>query len=365
MIVPFTVPLSFPRFVSVSQLLVHLMSRFTHIDALRGIAALMVCWFHMTHGGKLLGKGAAAEISSLGFLGVEAFFVISGFVIPLSMWRTGYRWADFGGFFVKRMLRVHPPFVAACVLALGLNFASSRTPGFAGNVSPHFFQNAAVSLLSDSTYLSGVLGRQWLLVVAWTLFIEVQFYLLAGLLLPVVRLERPRWLAVGLVGLACTAWMVTDSRWLFAYLPYFCLGWAAAWYQMAGSKRVLPWLAMVGVVAVLFAKVSLAAAVAAVASAAFILFWKLRLPRAFAFLGTISFSLYLVHVPLGGRVVNLLGRYGDSGIAIWGIIILATMFSLAAAWLFWRYVENPCHQWSRRWRAGAKQQPEPAVPQGT
>ncbi len=49
------------------------MNRFAHIDALRGIASIMVCWFHMTEGGKRLGSGWAADASSLGFLGVEIF----------------------------------------------------------------------------------------------------------------------------------------------------------------------------------------------------------------------------------------------------------------------------------------------------
>jgi hypothetical protein len=87
-----------------------LMRRLDHIDALRGIAALAVCWFHVTHGGDLLGEGDGKTLSSYGFLGGEVFFVISGCVIPLSMWRANYRWRDFGVFFAKRLFWVHPPF---------------------------------------------------------------------------------------------------------------------------------------------------------------------------------------------------------------------------------------------------------------
>ncbi len=66
------------------------MKRLDHIDVLPGIAAFAVCWFHETHGGDLLGEGNGKTLSSNDFLGGEVFFVISGCVIPLSMWRASY-----------------------------------------------------------------------------------------------------------------------------------------------------------------------------------------------------------------------------------------------------------------------------------
>ncbi len=53
------------------------------VEYLRGVAALGVAWFHMTN---TYGPGFVASFGSLGWLGVDVFFVISGFVIPYSLW---------------------------------------------------------------------------------------------------------------------------------------------------------------------------------------------------------------------------------------------------------------------------------------
>src|SRR5262245_6522000 len=81
------------------------------LDPLRGIAAGGVAWYHLTNlldlpEGWIKGSGAH------GFLGVEIFFVISGFVIPYSMIRGGYRVrSDWGRFIAKRILRLDPPYL--------------------------------------------------------------------------------------------------------------------------------------------------------------------------------------------------------------------------------------------------------------
>lgn len=75
-----------------------------------------------------------------------------------------------------------------------------------------------------------------------------------------------------------------------------------------------------------------------------------RLPRLplLAWLGGISYSLYLVHVPIGGRVVNLAARLSPSPVQQLLICLLATVVSIGAAWLFWRCIESPSHRWSRQ-----------------
>jgi peptidoglycan/LPS O-acetylase OafA/YrhL len=67
-----------------------------------------------------------------------------------------------------------------------------------------------------------------------------------------------------------------------------------------------------------------------------------------AWLGSISYSLYLVHVPIGGRVMNLAGRLP----AAWHgpALVLAVVASLLAAWVFNRLIEAPAQRWSGRFR---------------
>lgn len=57
------------------------------------------------------------------------------------------------------------------------------------------------------------------------------------------------------------------------------------------------------------------------------------------FLGKISYPLYLIHVPIGGRVINLIGRYTDEQWEIWGVFVLALVVSLFSAYAFNKFVE--------------------------
>jgi peptidoglycan/LPS O-acetylase OafA/YrhL len=337
------------------------MQRLGHIDALRGFAAAAVCWYHISQGGNMVPEGPLRWTSSLGHLGVEIFFVISGFVIPLSMWNEGYRWNHFPSFMRRRMLRVHPPFLIASILAIVLNLISMSVPGYAGSLPDPYLPQALVSLALDGTYSSGFLSRPWILVVAWTLAIEVQFYLLAALLVHFMRPERPYLLGSGLLVLSCFAFFLTDTRWIFPYLPFFAAGWGAAWIHVSSSRRILPAAVSAVLLALLLGR-SLPSAAAALASFAFILFWRWKIAAPWKLLGAISYSLYLVHVPVGGRVVNLLSRFADNPAGRWGILALAMIISLVAAWIFWRLVESPLHRLSRRDRKSSDPCPLPSEP---
>jgi peptidoglycan/LPS O-acetylase OafA/YrhL len=102
--------------------------RLAGIDALRGAAALSVAWFHLTN----TFAGASREAGAAGWLGVDCFFVISGFVIPLSLHRAGHGLAQFPAFMAKRLIRIEPPYLASLALVVALQVASSHAPGFAG-----------------------------------------------------------------------------------------------------------------------------------------------------------------------------------------------------------------------------------------
>ncbi len=84
------------------------------LDLLRGLAAVAVCYFHFTHGNPdfLSKTNILYQSGRYGFLGVDVFFVISGFVIPYAMYRGMYRFKNFGTFLLKRVIRIEPPFFA-------------------------------------------------------------------------------------------------------------------------------------------------------------------------------------------------------------------------------------------------------------
>jgi peptidoglycan/LPS O-acetylase OafA/YrhL len=95
---------------------------------LRGIAVLMVCFCHF--GAPLIEGSAFSELFKLfkiyGECGVQVFFVISGFVIPLSMDKGGYRIVKYFTFLYKRVLRLHPPYLFALFLTFAIVVVSNQ-----------------------------------------------------------------------------------------------------------------------------------------------------------------------------------------------------------------------------------------------
>jgi peptidoglycan/LPS O-acetylase OafA/YrhL len=66
-----------------------------------------------------------------------------------------------------------------------------------------------------------------------------------------------------------------------------------------------------------------------------------------AFVGTISYSLYLIHVPVGGRVLNLARRLPATWEYQYLAVAAAFVVSIAFAWVFWRFVELPSQRWAK------------------
>ncbi len=317
-------------------------SRLPMLDALRGIASLAVCWFHMTNGAQ---PGFLRSSGSKGWMGVEMFFVISGFIIPYSMFRAGYRLSDFGRFVLKRLIRLDPPYIASLALVLLLDWLSTLSPLYRG--AP--FHVSMPQLLLHFGYLNVFFGYPWLNLVYWTLAIELQFYLLAALVFPLVASDKLRVWVPAFAILAASAWLTPETQYIFVYVHLFLLGMAAFKFRVG----------QLGVVA--YVDISLAITVAlslvlgrvvaglGLATALTIAFINVRVPI-LSGIGVISYSLYLVHVPIGGRVVNLGARFVHSSVAHLALSLVATAVSLAAAWLLYALIERPAQRWSSRLR---------------
>ncbi|MCP9915834.1 acyltransferase family protein [Cyanobium sp. ATX 6F1] len=339
--------------------------RIHSLEVLRCVAALAVAWFHITHGGKLLAGAAspllqaASALGAIGFHGITLFFVLTGFVIPWSIRNAppvdGLLGSlrDLPSFLMRRLLRLQPPYAVASVLALGLNCLSTLAPGYQGSFSVTVPQ-AFTALLSDNLYLTGLLGGSWILVVAWTLALEVQFYAVAGLIEPWARPAQREalspWLyALGVAAVSALAVLIPQNTLVFRVLPVFALGWVTA--HQAMRPRPLHWLAMAwlllllarlaGIEQALVAAVCVALLHLALAAPAFG-------PAPLLWFGGISYSLFLTHVPIGGRVVNLLSRWPLSPLSQLLVCLLALVLSVLVAWGFWALIERPSHRFSRR-----------------
>lgn len=322
-------------------------SRLLVPDALRGLAALAVCWFHFTHGNpNFLPDGVLKSSGAFGWLGVEMFFVISGFIIPYSLSRGGYRLSDYPTFLLKRIIRLDPPYIAALILILALGYASSAVPGFRGQPFAPTWAQVALHL----GYINVFFGYPWLSPVFWTLAIELQYYLLMGLLYfavahrsSVVRTATLGWMAL-------LAFLIPSEQFIFHWLFLFMLG-IVAFQLRVGLIRRGPfagWVAILGCGA--WAVGSGPIALTGVVTALTLGLLEAVPMRPLLFLGEISYSLYLLHVPIGGRIINLGQRFVHTTLEKGVVLAVAIAASIASAWLLYHFVERPAQRWSSRIR---------------
>jgi len=351
-----------------------------HIDGLRAIALLAVVLVH-----------AAGPGFGGGFVGVDVFFVISGYLIIGLLFREFERTGNLSlsGFFERRIRRLGPALVVVLLATLLLSMVfltpiGGEQQGLAKSVI------ATVGLVSNlyfaqttGEYFDGAAELQPLLH-TWSLSVEEQFYLFWPLVvLAAGRIALRRWRrpeeaifaalsGLFVLSLALSVWMTAKypnwalylaptRAWEFAVggLAYFCLR-SRAQVTHAGC------LAALGVVAVAlsiglyresmaFPDYSAALPVlgaAAIIAAAIIVGtersesgWCRRLLAlpALVFLGLLSYAWYLWHWPL--LVVARLHTLGELG--AWGTGGIC-LLSLLLAWLTYRLVEEPI----RRKRSG-------------
>lgn len=316
--------------------------RISVINALRAFAALAVAWGHFVAGqGKWLGLSG-----KYGYLGVDIFFVISGFVIPWSLHRSRYRLRDYGRFMLKRNIRLYPPYLASIAISiLATNFI--LVPLFK---IPHMTVTGR-DLLLHFAYLNDLFKVKWVNVVYWTLAIEFQWYLLVGLVMPLLatRNRMARFLTPTLMLLSYWAlpyWSVPYERLVVYYLPVFLIG----VFVFQFRAEIIGRYEMFGFIAVMVMAMArntgyLAPLVGVPTGLliAFSTFHSQRMDR----VGDISYSLYLLHLPIGVSVIGVLSHwipYSSYFIGVLDVVGIAA--SMWAAWIMYQIIEKPSQEMS-------------------
>jgi peptidoglycan/LPS O-acetylase OafA/YrhL len=309
------------------------------VEALRGVAALGVTWFHMTNTYSL----DWVRYSGVdGWLGVEMFFVISGFIIPYSLQRSKYKLAYFPRFLLRRLVRLEPPYLISIALVLILWELAAHTPGFAG-APPNY---SLGQILAHFLYLIPLTNYPWLNIVYWSLAYEFVFYILAGLLWPVLA-RRSLLFTAALVACTQAIDIALHDQPTGAALLFF-VGICCARKKLKLDPPWLSLLAAATAVVALWWIVEPIVALVSMGTAFFIAFVDIPRLRVLGFLGAISYSLYLLHVPIGGRVVNIGRRFIDGPFQELALSLVALAVSLVVATIFWRYVEEPAKRASKR-----------------
>ncbi|GGN64297.1 hypothetical protein GCM10011579_033560 [Streptomyces albiflavescens] len=380
------------------------------LDALRGIAALVVVFDHSSYTFMAEFRRELMPEFSTSRYGIMVFFLVSGYIIPASLERRGC----VRTFWFGRIFRIYPLWLAVVTVALGLNLWGVAKIGDLGGG-----QSAATVAAAHVTMLQELLGTPNLLLILWTLSYEMAFYLLVVALFT-VRLHQRSAAAVTLAALAAvsaTAGAVLPASALsdmaatgplvaiasIAMVIAICcashrspvlrvfggvLGGVLALVLVPLNGTVPLWEGLV-ILAVMFlgtavqraesgqstwryaAGTAVVVVACAVGSAyqygddshftrrgwivAFLLAvltfgagWASRhrrIPRLLTGLGTISYSVYLVHPVLLAVIDGTTGRWRHDH-----LVLEAAFFAmlLPLCVLTYRYIERPTHAWGRK-----------------
>jgi peptidoglycan/LPS O-acetylase OafA/YrhL len=348
-------------------------SRYTALDGLRGLAAFVVLIHHCFLVSPLLGMAArSAGVGQLepwvwwvtftplhliwaGGEAVFVFFILSGFVLALPF--IGDTRTNWAAYLPKRLIRIYVPVWASLILALCAAWAFPRIAGpeFSAWVNHH---DEAPNVMNDAVLLWGTGNLNSPL---WSLQWEMSFSILLPLYVVVALRFRRRWLVglTGLVVLIGVGELVRISA--LVCLPIFGVGvlmsarrhtlveWATkigrwGWagllvlsVVLLSSRWIFPQFpvgiatATIGGIFVLFAFIGCRMAVSLGNNS--LVHW----------LGTRSFSLYLVHEPIVVSVSFSLHATDPVVVAA-----IAIPLSLLAAEGFFRLVERPSHRLAQR-----------------
>jgi peptidoglycan/LPS O-acetylase OafA/YrhL len=357
------------------------------IDGLRFIAVMAVILLHAegywTHlAGRTYATLSPADVLlkrfiSLGYYGVHLFFMISGFVLAMPFCKhalAGGKPVDLGAYFWRRVTRLEPPYVVSMLLFFAFMPVFGKSSWH--DLWPHLL--ASLGYVHELVYGEGSLINNN----AWSLEIEIQFYLLMPLI--AVALWLPPAMRRGVLAAAAVV-LSLNSLWLPAAAPrtflqfgqYFLVGiilcdlwttvWRArprtlaadvpgmmawplfAWVNMAHhgviSDVANPWL-----ISLLFYSALRGVAHSRVLSYAFI-----------PIVGGMCYSIYLLHARAIAFVVHgVLAKvplFGSFTADYCVVLASCTIAVLAVSAVFFVLVEKPCMdpEWPTRLMAWGRQ----------
>ncbi len=351
--------------------------RIASLDGLRGLAATIVLLHHWLLIARPLLEGSLSwaiisqspvKLLTAGNEAVLVFFVLSGLVVVLPVFRPGFSWM---GFLSARIVRLYGPVIAALALSVALIYLVPRDRSTMPEGSWMAETHATDVTWQSFLFQASLVPRQYPLNnPLWSLHWELLYSILLPFATALALLVR-RW-ALTAVIVCCAISLVgrVFEQSELLYFPIFLIGTIMAarmpdllaWVERPRARWFMPTFAAASVVMLIASW--LARPIAPSGSELSHVLWALAAPgaagivvvslawapairfletRPLQWLGKISFSLYLVHVPVLATLAFALGS--DQ----WPLIgIIGIPLSLLVAWAFYQAVEARIHQAARR-----------------
>ena len=290
-----------------------------------------------------------------GEYGVQIFFVISGFIIPYSMSKSNYTLNDFWKNLKRRYIRLAPPAYVAMLLSIFIYFTAIiilnrpinriSWPGLSWQ-----------AILGNISFSAPFLNSSWYNPVFWSLAIEFQFYILIGLLLPLI-LNRKYIIALIL---SIFILLIGHNRpenidwfgWFFGHASFFFLG-IIIFLKKEKILRGLPLiLTTVFTILICFYQNSTPKFIFGIITFIIILFEINISFKWSTYIGGISYSLYITHWPFGIIIESITKKIIpiDTNNEL-GKIILLFFYTIAAiifAHLFNKWIEQRFLKFSKK-----------------
>lgn len=360
------------------------------LDGLRGVAALLVVWYHVFEGFQFASGAPTITVINHGYLAVDFFFILSGFVIGYAYDDRMGRQLTIGAFFKRRIVRLHPMVVMGAAIGTVAFFAQGAVQWDGTHTA---LSAVMLALLCAMFFIPAVPGCSYevrgngemfpLNGPAWSLFFEYIGNILYALVLH--RLPTKVLAAVTAVLGATLAWFtITDP----SGYGMFGVGWTLDTVNFWGGllRMAFPfamgmllsrvfrkvkvrgafWLCSLVLVAVFHvpyinkvAGVNMNGVFEALCIIALfpVLVWfaasgsttdKVS-TRVCNMLGDLSFPLYIVHYPFMYLFYSwLIDKRAYTLAETWPVALLTCVASVVVAWLCLRFYDIPVRRWLAR-----------------
>lgn len=366
--------------------------RLRALDGLRGVAILLVMGFHyfyhlesFYYKSTLYPYGETfsnVPIFKYGYMGVELFFIISGFVIAMTL-ESSRSVLDF---VIRRFVRIWPALIVSAILTFFLlNWSDAPFALTRRQFWPNFLPSLT---LTPTSLWSGWFPKvDFVTGVYWSLVVEIRFYMIAVILFWLFSREK---LARNLVTFTLIIYIarallrrampgyngVYDALFIPDYMPWFAAG--AVFYELYKERLAKGTaLVMLAVMYVLIARISTNYAVigrdpviASTAALFFLaLFWFLATKptsmrifeiRPLVWIGECSYSIYLYHYAVGMILISQVSK--TIGLVPQLLLVAAiSLLVLAVGRVSYAMVENPSRRWLTKLLIGPPQKPAAAA----